>query len=264
MWLDAHNHLQDPRLAMLANAWLPALQSLPVGGAVVNGTSEADWPAVADLAARHSWVVPSFGLHPWKVGHESKLWERLLKDLLVAHPRAGVGEIGLDRWIQPHDLPAQIRVFQSQLQIAAELDRPVSIHCLRAWGALRQILVESKLPKRGFLLHAYGGPAEMIRDFEKLGAYFSFSPAFLHPTRTQKRELFLHMSPERILVETDAPDMAPPEEINPFLMDDGEGQPLNHPCNLRTAYKGLAGLLKMNLAELQPLVRCNFERLFRA
>jgi TatD DNase family protein len=262
MWFDAHNHLQDSRLAGKADVWLPALENLPIGRAVVNGTSESDWHAVAALAARHPWVIPSFGLHPWKVGAETHHWVSVLKDFLTAHPTAGVGEIGLDRWIQPHDLPAQIRVFKTQLELAAELERPASIHCLRAWGALHEILSQSRLPACGFLLHAYGGPVEMIRDFESLGAYFSFSPAFLHPAKAGKRNLFLRISKDRILVETDAPDMAPPLEINPFPLDDGKEQALNHPCNLRTAYEGLAGVLKMDLAELRQLVRCNFQRIF--
>jgi TatD DNase family protein len=262
MWIDSHTHLQDARLACQQDAWLPQLLRLPIQRAVVNGTSESDWQKVAELAQQHPWVLPSFGLHPWQVGHQTDSWLDSLARFLHSHPHAGVGEIGLDRWIQPHDFPAQIRAFKSQLDLATSFQRPVTIHCLRAWGNLRDILATSQLPTQGFLLHAYGGPHELIAEFESLGAYFSFSPSFLHPAKYRKRDLFLKMSADRILVETDAPDMAPPPECNAFPLRSGEGKLINHPCNLEVAYTGLATLLNLTPEDLKQRVQTNFSRLF--
>ncbi len=261
---DAHNHLHDTRLAPFLDSILQRLDQLPLRGAVVNGTCQADWPQVAALAARHPWIVPSFGLHPWHVHTRSGDWLSQLVGHLDSHPRAAVGEIGLDRWIQPHHLPTQAEVFLAQLLIAAERDLPVSIHCLKAWGALQDILRTSPLPKRGFLLHAYGGPIEMLAPLVDLGAYFSFSPYFLHARKSAQRVVFAAIPAERLLIETDAPDMAPPEALNRFPLTalDDPGTPLNDPSNLLAAYEGLADIRTLSLPNLQDLVQSNYRHFF--
>jgi TatD DNase family protein len=256
--IDAHNHLHDARLAPHRAAAFAELAALGVERAVVNGTRADDWPAVTALAAEHACVWPSFGLHPWHVATRPADWLEKLRALLVAHPRAGVGEIGLDRWIKGHDPAAQAQVFTAQLALAVELDRVPTIHCLRAWGALWATLRAQPVPARGFLLHAYGGPAELAAGLAARGAYFSFSPYFLHARKAAQREIFRTLPAERLLVETDAPDLAPPDAANPRPLPGG----LNHPGNLDLAYAALAGLRGWPRAELAARVAENFARLF--
>ena len=304
MLFDAHNHLQDewlrPHLDRIATDLAAG-----VAGAVVNGTCEADWPVVTTLAARFPWVRPSCGLHPWDVGNASPQWRETLQRTLDADPRTALGEIGLDRWIleraRPDDprlaglrrapLDEQVDAFLWQLRIAAERNLPVSIHCLDAWGPLADALRQTPLPTRGFLLHAYGGSAEMARKFAPLGAYFSFNGSFLPPaschplddktpgafsddqarrrslrdvTRARRHaEVFAALPRDRILVETDAPAMPLPpareEYVLPVLAD---GTRLNHPANIAAVYTGLAEILPMPLDQLVAQVADNFQRLF--
>jgi TatD DNase family protein len=260
--IDAHNHLHDARLAAHHAQILPLLAQLGVQRAVVNGTRENDWPAVAALAAKHSWVIPSFGLHPWYAAKRTSGWLDELRRQLDAHPLAGVGEIGLDRWIAGHDLPDQIEVFTAQLAIAADRNLPVTIHCIRAWGALHDILHKRSLPACGFLLHAYGGSLEMMRDLANLGAYFSFSPYFLHARKSAQREVFAAVPEGRLLVETDAPDLRPPDERNAHPLCDASGEPINHPANIEIASVGLAELRGIKVAKLADIVVNNFAHLF--
>ena len=258
-WIDAHNHLHDARLQPHLPAILPALD---LQCAVVNGTSERDWPAVAGLAARHAWVLPSFGLHPWQVPARSPQWLDALRRQLDAHPTAGVGEIGLDGWIEGHDLADQTAVFTAQLTLAAERDLPVTIHCLQAWSPLWEILRTQPLPARGFLLHAYGGSMEMMREFAKRGARFSFSPYFLHQRKATQRAVFAALPEDRLLVETDAPDLRPPDAQNPHPLRDETGASLNHPANIELAYAALAGIRGMEVEALAKVVAENFRRMF--
>lgn len=167
MIYDAHNHLQDERLA----PWRGDFNNLGVARAVVNGTSEKDWHTVLALADEHSWIVPSLGLHPWFVSNRSRNWLATLTNLLDTR-NCAIGEIGLDRWMENPDVPAQDEAFVAQLNLAAERNLPVAIHCLKAWGTLDQTLRAEKLPACGFLLHSYGGPSEMVQGFADLGAYF--------------------------------------------------------------------------------------------
>jgi TatD DNase family protein len=259
---DAHNHLHDPRLDTCRDEFLRELPGLGLRRAVVNGTREGDWPAVAALAARVPWVVPSFGLHPWHVNSRTPGWRDALLAQLDAHPGCGVGEIGLDRWIEGHDPVAQAECFTAQLAMAAGRDLPASIHCVRAWGAMWEIIRSHPLPRRGVLLHAYGGPVEMVPGFVARGAYFSFPPYFIHTRKAAQREVFARIPPERLLVETDAPDLAPPAEKNVHPLPDHDGKPVNHPANITLAYAALAEIRDIPPAELVALVSENFARIF--
>ena len=259
---DAHNHLQDAALGSHLPAMTSALRQIGLARAAVNGTREADWERVAFFASSYPWVLPCYGLHPWFVKERSPQWREALTARLDGG-RAGVGEIGLDRWIPGFDLPDQIGVFTWQLDLAAERNLPVSLHCLQAWGALWEIVRTRPLPACGFLLHAYGGPAEMVEGFLRHGAYFSFSGHFLHDRKADRREIFRALPAERLLVETDAPDMPPPPGRRPFTLPDGpEGRSLNHPANLLAVYEGLAEVRGCPVEALAAQVAENFERLF--
>lgn len=262
MFFDAHNHLQDPRLCADRTAIFAELNRLVLLRAAVNGTRESDWENVAQLARTRQWILPSFGLHPWFVPERSAQWQTALRDRLHEFPQAGVGEIGLDRWIEPRDEAAQRDAFLFQLGLAAELQRPASLHCIRAWGALWEILKAHPLPECGFLLHAYAGPREMIPGFVRLGAFFSLSPSFLYPRKAARREVFRHIPRDRLLVETDAPDLGPPAELDGYGLKTEEDKPLNHPGNIALAYRGLAETLGWTLQETVDQVGANFERLF--
>lgn len=262
-WFDAHCHLHDERLAPFADDVARALEQLPLSAAVVNGTREEDWPAVRAYCERHPWAIPSFGLHPWYVRERTPAWREHLLSALDQTSRAVIGEIGLDRWVKDFDFPAQQEVFRAQMEIAAERDLPVAIHCLKAWGALEEQLRRGPRPARGFLLHSYGGPAEMIESFARLGARFSFSPYFLHPHKAAAREVFSAIPLDRILLETDAPDMAPPPDRNPHPLS-AAGHDLNHPANIEVAYQGLAEVRGLEVSELAQAAAETFQQFFGA
>ena len=272
---DAHNHLQDDWLAPHLDRIAQQLVDLGLRGAVVNGTCEEDWARVSELSRRHAWVVPSFGLHPWDVGNRSPDWHQKLTSALAADPGAGVGEIGLDRWIidraRPDDprlaglrrvpLAEQIEVFAAQLKLATTDNRPATIHCLDAWGALWDIIRTAQLPARGFLLHAYNGPSEMVRGFAEHGAYFSFNGSFLDERKIRHRETFKLIPRDRLLVETDAPAMPLPQPWRTYkLPPSPSGATVNHPGNIEAAYTGLASLLGLPIRDLILQIETNFLR----
>lgn len=274
---DAHNHLQDAWLAPHRVQVLADLKRLPLAAAVVNGTAENDWADVSQLAAEHAFVRPSFGLHPWNVGNASGEWRERLMAHLERDASASVGEIGIDRWIleraRPDDprlaglkrapLTEQLEGFRWQLALAARLNRAATIHCIDAWGALTDTLRDMELPSRGFLLHAYGGSAELAHEFAERGGYFSFNGYFLGERQRAKRTVFEALPLDRLLVETDAPAMPLPEEAREFTLPGlADGNPINHPANIGAVYRGLAEVRGMAVEELADVVEENFRRLF--
>jgi TatD DNase family protein len=272
MFFDAHNHLQDERFGGEQASLLATAAAAGVSRMVVNGAGESDWPDVLRLAQQSPLVLPSFGVHPWYVHQRSPDWPAALIRHLDAVPSV-VGEIGLDRWIleRPRQKPApayasmaeQEEVFRWQLRLSAERNLPASIHCLQAWGRLHDLLREGPRPARGFLLHSFGGPVEMVPALARLGAYFSFPGYFALERKVRQRESFRQVPPDRLLIETDAPDQLPPESLiyHPLRHPAGGG-PLNHPANLPEIYRFLASFLGESEASLVARVAENFHRLF--
>lgn len=262
VYLDAHLHLQDARLRPHLDDIAAELRRRAVSRWVVAGTRETDWPEVARLAERFPEVMPCYGLHPWYLADRTPDWEPALADFLSRPGTAAVGEIGLDKWIRDHRIEEQETVFRAQLRLAARLGLPVVIHCLRAWGRLLAVLRDEATFPAGFLLHSYAGPAEMTDDFASLGGYFSFSGYFLHPRKADVVETFRRLPRERILIETDAPDMRLPAEWETCPLVSPVGEPINHPANLPGVYRGLAVALGIDVGSLSGQVAANFHRLF--
>lgn len=274
-YYDAHCHLQDEWLDPYRDEVFAELERIGIQCAVVNGTSRADWDSVTVLAAQHPWIRPAFGIHPWWSADATPADLEQLEAFLRKYPNASVGEIGLDRWIldsardsdltlprsSAAPLEKQRVLFREQLALAARLNRPATIHCLQAFGALLEELRSAPMLPPALLLHAYGGPAEMVPAFLKLGAYFSFNPYFLRPHREATRRLFATLPADRILVETDAPAMSPPSEhIEYTLPPSPEGKPVNHPAHIALAYRGLASLRQTTVESLAIQVAENFRK----
>ncbi|WP_404425590.1 TatD family hydrolase [Nibricoccus sp. IMCC34717] len=273
MYFDAHNHAHDEWLLRHREAIDRQLEAIDLRAAVVNGTCEQDWPEVIAFCADRRWARLSLGLHPWDAGSRTDAWLDTLKALLQAHPESGVGEIGLDRWMldraKPDDprlaglrrAPAseQVEVFTLQLQLAAELRRPATLHCVDAWGLLREVLEAAPALPKTFLLHAYGGPAELVKPFAEMGAFFSFNGYYLAPGREKRLEVFRSIPRERLLVETDAPAMALPAAWRTHkIRRPLPGAEINHPANIEAAYAGLAAFLGETKEDLMQQVERAF------
>lgn len=281
-WFDAHNHLQDPRLGDDPSGGVSAVSAasaVGVAGMVVDGTCEADWPEVRRLASLCPSVIPAFGLHPWRVAARTPVWLGTLIECLDRTPGAVLGEAGLDRWILdqsparclelgcgprgPAPMEEQLAVFEAQLDLATERALPVTVHCLKAWGALMDCLRRRPSLPRGFLLHSYGGPAELVPELVRLGAFFSISGHSLHPRKASSHgPLFGSIPRDRLLIETDAPDQIPPVEFISHPATDPQGHPVNSPANLPRIAEGVAALLGIPITELAGHCEANWRRFF--
>ena len=166
--------------------------------AVCCGTHPGDWPQVLRLADRDDRVEPALGLHPWFLAAAEPGWEEILRDLLKQNPRASIGEIGLDRTRKSPPLDDQEVALRSQLALAVEFGRPITLHCVRAWGRLLGTLDDAVDPEWPVMLHSFAAPEEMIPQFlEREGVIFSF--------RTLPGIATLQKIPiERVVYESDA------------------------------------------------------------
>jgi TatD DNase family protein len=256
-YIDAHNHLQDPRLGDAAPV-IAAMRAAGVSRCVVNATREEDWAAVASLALAHpDFVIPAFGIHPWHAHLAADGWQARLVGLLETHLQAGIGECGLDQWISSPSIAIQMSVFLDQIRIARRMNRALSLHCLKAWEPLFGAFAEVTPPRR-FLMHSFGGSIETARRLIPYGAYFSCSGYFLHVRKAKAIEAFKQLPADRILLETDAPDMVPPDAERTHPLSGS----LNHPANLPCIGDALAERLGLDAGQFAQLTSRNAMRCF--
>lgn len=187
MFPDIHTHLPDKGTAPLR---------------VLTGTSPGDWEDIAVLTEQSpEEIIPAFGLHPWHLQDIEPDWQERLTGFLHRFPNALVGECGLDKVRCPVvPLAYQKEILLRQCRLARDLNRPVILHCVRAWGVLLDMLKNERLPASGFLCHGFDAPADHLPVLLKSGAWFSLGPRQL---ASRHRESLAKLPLHRILMESD-------------------------------------------------------------
>lgn len=261
-WVDAHNHLQDPRLARHLPQVLARARAAGLALLHVDATAEADWPAVRALADVHPDVICSFGIHPWFIQGRSSRWLRNLREALASRP-AGIGEIGLDSRMGD-DLDADREaVFRAQLDLSCELALPASLHCRDAWDPMLKILLALPPHPAGLLIHAYSGPADALAALAANNVHVSFGGTLTRPTNARARENASRVPADRFLLESDAPDLPPtlPAGTAGHLTGD-DGKLLSEPAYVPGVGQLLAQLRGTTPGEIAAQSTATAKRLF--
>jgi TatD DNase family protein len=210
--VDSHTHLDDSRFGDDRDAVVQRALNAGVSRILSIGTGEGppDLEAAIRMAERYEAVYASVGLHP---EHAAKVTQADYDFLsrLLGHPKVLVlGEIGLDYYWKPYDAKLQADVFVQQVQIAAGARKPVSIHTRDAWddtlALLRSHWFPTGLP---CIMHCFTGTPAQAKQALDLGFYLSFSGVVTYPKATEVHESAKFAPLDRILVETDAPYLAP-------------------------------------------------------
>ena len=209
VWIDAHAHLQDPRLAPHLPQVFARAAAAGVARIHVDATCEADWPAVAAIAdAQPGARLVSFGLHPWFIRDRSARWLQNLRDVLAARP-AGIGETALDARLEDGLDADREAVFRAQFELSHELALPASLHCRDAWEPMLKILLAAPPHPAGLLIHAYSGPPDALPALAEKSVHVSFGGTLTRPQNVRARENAARVPAGRVLLESDAPDLPP-------------------------------------------------------
>jgi len=270
--IDSHAHLDseryaDDRAAMLTRAWeagVGAVLAIGIGenASGMGGALEVcrEFNPQAALGARFPRLYASAGVYPHNT-HEIDDAVLAKLDSLLAEPEViACGEIGLDYYHQGAPHAVQREGFIRQLEIAAARKRPILIHCrgtnesTDAWDDLFQVLESHWRPTGlGGVMHCFGGGWEQARRSLDLGFLISFAGNLTYPKAHPLRDVAARTPLDGILVETDAPWLAP-------APDRGKR---NEPAFVAHTAQVLAGLLGVSDEEIASSTTKNFLRLFR-
>jgi len=258
---DAHNHLHLETVAIRGTvksnsvsgkhhprAILEHLRQNRIRSATC-ATREEDWNFLHGL--RNDFPETLFiglGIHPWWCDQISSGWDQRLRDILKENPDFFIGECGLDAFRAARhsgvSLQKQVEVLETHLGIAHELQRPVVLHCVRAWKYMRPIL--KQCPSVRFAIHRFRGPVEEIRDILNVGGYLSLHRDCLEQPSMQS--ILPQVNRQKILIETD--------------YDGPRFEALPIDVELRENAKKIAALINLHEELVADLTRQNAEKFY--
>ena len=251
--VDSHTHLDFPDFDGEHDALLQRAREAGVTRMVSICTRLDREPIVRALAEKYPEVYYAAGIHPMRAGEQPLV---ALEDLtrLAAHPKfVGIGETGLDYHYTPESAPIQQASLRIHIEAARQTGLPLIIHARDADEDMVRILTEEyRAGAYTCVMHCFSSGPDLAAAALDLGFYLSASGIAAFPKSTALREIFASAPVDRILVETDAPYLAPP----PY-----RGK-RNEPAYTAHTARKLAEVWGLSFEDFARQTTANFDRLF--
>ncbi len=259
-YFDSHAHYYDARFESEcmegADDLIGTLLSSNVSGIINIGTSPETSRLAIAQAKKYENMYTAIGIHPSDSQHLDISLDAAISDIeALIKDRENkcvcLGEIGLDYHYPDTDKACQMRYFDAQMALARELDIPVCIHDRDSHADILDMI--KKHPGVRGVVHSYSGSPEMALELISLGYMISFSGTLTFTNARRPREVAARMPRESVLIETDAPYLAP---------HPNRGK-LNHSGYLEYTNRTLAQIFSMTEEECAALTEANAKRFFR-
>lgn len=246
MWLDTHCHLDAPEFATTLSEIIRLAAKNHVSGILLPAVKASDAASIRSLVRRYVADMPglvyTLGIHPLYVGQSPESDLKQLEaeiESSLGDPRfVGIGEIGLDYFVEGLDRGRQEYFFHRQLDLAQAYQLPVVLHVRRSQDAILKALRQRTIP--GGIAHAFNGSFQQAEQFIELGFKLGFGGAATYTRALQIRRLASELPLSCIVTETDAPDIPPA-----WLRDEGVAH--NSPAMIPRIGSVLAELRQMEV-----------------
>ncbi|MDE0940905.1 MAG: TatD family hydrolase [Alphaproteobacteria bacterium] len=253
MLVDSHCHLDFPSLQADMDGVMARAADAGIGTMVTICTRVDDFPTILGIAEAYDHVYCSVGLHPHDADQEPDLSTAQLVDLAGHDKVVGIGETGLDFHYDQSPRELQATLFRRHIAAARETGLPLIVHSRAADDEMIAIL-RDEADKGAFpgVLHCFSSGPELARAALDLNFYISFSGIVTFKKADEVRAVAAETPLDRLLVETDAPYLAPV----PHRGKD------NEPAFVANTAAKLAEMRGMTAAEMAGQTTDNFFRLF--
>ena len=253
--VDSHAHIDFPQFAEDREAMLQRARVAGVSMLLAIGTGPGPekLDSAVPFAEQHDWIFATVGIHP----HEAKVARPQHLDQLASlatHSKViAWGEIGLDYFYEHSPRDVQQKLFREQMALAKQAKLPIVIHCREAWSDCLDILHEEWRPVGlGGILHCFSGTLENARRGLDMGFLISFAGNSTYPKAQNLREIAKALPLANILIETDAPYLAPQAY---------RGQ-RNEPAYVGEVAKAIASVRNLSAQTVASATAENFRRFF--
>lgn len=202
---DSHAHYDDDWFDEDRDELLASIQNKGVCGIVNNSVNLETAAKSIEFAEKYDFMYAAVGFHPENIENMPENYLDSLAKLCEHKKVVAIGETGLDyHWETPRDI--QKIVFEEQIKLSLDLDMPLVVHDREAHGDTFDYLRKYK-PKA--LVHCFSGSVELMREAVKMGMYISLGGVVTFKNARQSVEVASEIPLDRLLLETDAPYMAP-------------------------------------------------------
>jgi TatD DNase family protein len=249
--VDSHCHLDFPDFQGREDELLAAMKANKVGWALIAGVTLERFPGVLALIERFPNLYAAVGVHPDTQDGQEADEDTLIR--LADHPRVvAIGETGLDYYRLEGDLEWQRNRFRTHIRAARTARKPLIIHTREAAADTLRILEEEGADEVGGVFHCFTETRAVAEAALSLGFHISISGIVTFKNALQIKEVASFVPLDRILVETDAPYLAPVPH---------RGK-LNHPALVRHVAEEVAKLKGISPEEVATATTSNFFHLF--
>jgi len=222
LWVDTHCHLDAPELLANLPSILEESAQKGVQAILLPAVQASDFVHVKELAHQYAKQIPglvyTLGIHPLYIQRAKESDLQVLQEAIEANledPRfVGIGEIGLDYFVESLDPQRQDFFFQGQLDLAQQFQLPVVLHVRRSQDAILKALRQRTIP--GGIAHAFNGSFQQAEQFIDMNFKLGFGGAATYTRALQIRRLLKELPLDSIVTETDSPDIPPA-----WLRDEG-------------------------------------------
>ena len=247
---DTHTHLNDDNLFHDVPAYIGRAHEFRVMEMNIVGYDAKGNERALEIAQAHDNIYAVLGFQPEDTGDFDAVAAEKLEKQLQQSKVVGVGETGLDYYWETTAHDVQKKAFQTHLALAKKYDLPIIIRNRDAFKDVYAMLKDSGITKG--VMHSFSGTPEQAMAFVNLGMHISFSGVVTFKKAEDVREAAKSVPLNRLLVETDAPYLAP----TPFRGKD------NEPALVKYIVDSLAETLSMTPKEIADITRQNAHRLF--
>ena len=205
--IDSHCHLHHAKYQEDRNETFQRAREVGVRTFLVIGCDEEDSKRAVEAANAHPDCFATVGIHPHEAKTQSANWKTHFKQLCILKKVVAIGEMGLDYFYMHSDREKQISCFEDQLQLARELDYPVVIHTREAEEDTKCVL--QNYPNTRGHVHCFTGSMDLAQHLLAAGYHLGFTGIITFKQAQDLREVVKATPLDRILIETDAPYLAP-------------------------------------------------------
>lgn len=253
MLIDTHCHFNHAKFSDDLPDCLARAEAADVRQMLVVGFDLASSEQAVALAEAHPHMLfAAVAVHPHDAKHWNTETENRLRELAQRPVVVAIGEIGLDFHYDFSPRPDQYTAFRAQVALAQEQNLPVVIHCREAYPETLELLAEANVAKVGGVMHCWAGTVAEAEQTVALGLALGFGGTLTFKNAEEVRAAARTVPPDRLLVETDAPYLAP-------VPHRGHR---NEPAYTRLIAEKLAELRGLDYAEIAALTTANARRVF--
>ena len=253
MLIDTHTHIDMENFADRFDAVVQTAKDYGVEKVVIPGVEPSGFDRIIKLCEEYPDVYGAVGVHPEELNSYNEEAESRIKELLKHKKIIAIGEIGLDYYWDKSQIEKQKEIFERQILIAKQAQKPILVHDREAHPDSFEILKKTHAAETGVVMHCFSGSPEFAQQCINEGFYIALGGVVTFKNAKKVKEVAKTVPLDKLLLETDAPYMTPV----PFRGKE------NQPAYVKFVAEEIAKLRGVSFEEIAEATTANAKKLLK-